>query len=120
MDGRVQDPVNTFLKKHFDATYVDVITEPGPNRILADGAPPELLESVLARIRISVEKHRSGGLAVVGHHDCAGNPAGPEEQTGHTKAAVARLREAFPGLPVLGLWVDADWVVTDLDLSGQP
>jgi len=32
MDGRVQIPVISFLEERFNARYVDVISEPGPNR----------------------------------------------------------------------------------------
>ncbi len=35
MDGRVQLPVIKYLQKHFNVDYVDSITEPGPNLILA-------------------------------------------------------------------------------------
>ncbi|RKX75878.1 MAG: hypothetical protein DRP87_13470 [Spirochaetes bacterium] len=35
MDGRVQLAVIKYLQRRFDVDYVDTITEPGPNLILA-------------------------------------------------------------------------------------
>lgn len=114
MDGRVQIPVIRFLKERFVVDYVDVVSEPGPNRILAEQDDPRAVESILNRVAISVEHHGSVGIAVVGHHDCAGNPATPSEQEGHTRAAVDFIRTKYGGLPVIGLWVDDAWKVTQV------
>lgn len=112
IDGRVQIPVIRFLEGRFDVDYVDVVSEPGPNRILADQQDSYAVDSILNRVAISVEYHGSVGIAVIGHHDCAGNPATREEQGEDTLTAVDFLREMYPGLPVIGLWVDEDWSVT--------
>ena len=114
MDGRVQIPVIQYLKDHFGAEYVDVVSEPGPNRILADGSDTSALESIERRLRMSVEHHHSVGVAVVGHHDCAGNPSPEAEQTHHTLAAVGRIRSMFGQLPVIALWVDQNWEVSEV------
>ncbi len=52
MDGRVQLPVIQYLKDRFNATYVDTITEPGPNAILATQSDDVLLQSINTRIEI--------------------------------------------------------------------
>lgn len=114
MDGRVQIPVITYLKKRFEVDYVDVISEPGPNKILAEGQDETLLESVHRRLLISVEKHYSRGIAVVGHHDCAGNPVDESSQYKHTVAAVERISQQFDSIPVIGLWVNEKWEVSEL------
>ncbi len=111
MDGRVQLPVIKYLQDHFDAEYVDAVTEPGPNRILAHRKNPELTDSILARVNISVEQHGSVGIAVVGHHDCAGNPAAREEQSRHVREAIRFLREHYAQAEIIGLWVNAHWAV---------
>lgn len=114
MDGRVQTPVNTFLRRRFGVEYVDEITEPGPNCILARGEDPVCTESILRRVRISVERHGSTGIAVVGHHDCAGNPAPKDEQIAQIRTAVTLLQDRFPGAEVIGLWVDEHWVAAEV------
>lgn len=114
MDGRVQLPVITYLQERFDAAHVDVISEPGPNLLLATTPEPGTVESILERARISVEKHHSKGIAVIGHHDCAGNPVSEAEQRLHTREAVMMLREEFPGIEIIGLWVDENWEVSEV------
>jgi hypothetical protein len=115
MDGRVQLPVITYLRDRFEAAYVDSITEPGPERILALREDPALVRSILARVGISIQKHVSAGIAVAAHHDCAGNPASRGEQSLHLRGAVRFLRRQYPGIPVIALWVDDTWHVQEID-----
>ena len=117
MDGRVQIPVITYLKERFKVDYVDVVSEPGPNRILAEGSDQQLLDSIWARVEISITKHDSKGIAVIGHHDCAGNPVAETDQHRHTAAAVQRVQERFGSVPVIGLWVNGEWEVSELSFD---
>ena len=119
MDGRVQLPVVRYLQDRFGADYVDVVSEPGPNRILAEGRDEAALASIKRRVRISVENHQSVGIAVVGHHDCAGNPSSEIEQNRQTLAAVRRIQKAFNHIPVIGLWVDENWNVSELNSDNR-
>ncbi len=114
MDGRVQLPVIRYLQQRFGVDYVDTITEPGPNRILAERTNSALVQSILARLNISVEKHGSRGIAVVGHHDCAGNPAFREEQVQHLAQAVEFLRGQYANMEIIGLWVNERWQVEEV------
>jgi hypothetical protein len=114
MDGRVQIPVIAYLKERFKVDYVDVVSEPGPNKILAEGINQKLLESIWTRVEISLTKHDSLGIAVIGHHDCAGNPVAEPDQRDHTAAAVRRVRNRFGSVPVIGLWVDRNWEVSEI------
>lgn len=113
MDGRVQLPVNTYLKDRFDVDYIDTITEPGPNRILAEQENETAIESILARLRISVEKHKASGIAVIGHHYCAGNPVAEDKQRDDLEKAVSFLNGHFD-VPVISLWVDDQWSVKEI------
>ncbi len=114
MDGRIQLPVITYLQKRFDAKYVDSITEPGPNLILSKQTDSYLVESILKRLKISVEKHKSVGVAVVGHYDCAGNPAKKDEQIQHIEESIRHIRKQYEELEIIGLWVDENWEVNEV------
>jgi carbonic anhydrase len=111
MDGRVQLPVIEYIKAEYGVDYVDMITLPGPNRILAEGSDKSALEAVRQRLSISVDRHGSRLIAVVGHHDCAGNPTGRQTQTSHTLAAIELVRSWYPALEVVGLWINESWEV---------
>ena len=114
MDGRVQIPVIKFLQDRFGTKYVDVITEPGPNRILDEESDGPQALSILARLDISVKKHGSRGIAVVGHYDCAGNPSDQATQERQTRTAVDMLRLRYGQTEVIGLWVDESWRVVEI------
>lgn len=121
MDGRVQRPVNRYLRERFGVPYVDTITESGPVRLLAgeDGTVPP---AIATRLRISVERHGSMGIAVAAHTDCAGHPVPDDRQREHLVVAVRCLAGHVPDLPVLGLWVEADGTVREVAAArtGEP
>ncbi len=110
MDGRVQAPVAAWLKQHAQADYIDTITEPGPDHILAD-AVAESLESIRRRVLVSVEKHGSRTVAIVGHHDCAGYPVSRQEHCESVLRSVEMIASWALPVRILGLWVDEHWRV---------
>ena len=114
MDGRVQLPAIRYLQKRFNVEYVDSITEPGPNLILAEEKSITSIESILERLRISIENHNSVGVAIVGHHDCAGNPAPQSDQIIHTQKAAQFLRQQYENIEIIGLWIDKNWKVHEV------
>jgi hypothetical protein len=114
MDGRVQIPTNNWMKTKFNVDYIDTITEPGPNKILAENQDSLYIDSIKRRVEISVNKHGSKTIAILGHHDCAGNPVDKATQIAQIKASIATIKSwGFP-VDVLGLWVDENWTVIPL------
>ncbi|MBD3234956.1 MAG: hypothetical protein GF315_14635 [candidate division Zixibacteria bacterium] len=114
MDGRTQLPVYKYLSEKYGLDYVDMITEPGADRALTQGSHA-LLESLKAKASVSVNGHGSNIIAVVGHHDCAGYPVSKDEHIAQTKVAVNVVRGwGFPA-EVIGLWVDENGQVHDID-----
>ena len=111
MDGRTQLPVILYLQKYFNAEYVDMITEAGPNRIMAERNNLAGVRSIIKRIDISMTLHQSKGIAVVGHYDCAKNPADEKKQSEQTKEAIGFLRQNYDKIEIIGLWVDKNWNV---------
>ncbi|MCL6624648.1 MAG: hypothetical protein K6T17_08555, partial [Fimbriimonadales bacterium] len=85
MDGRVQMPVIQHVKSKYSVDYVDMITLPGPNKVLAEGEDISVLELIKKCVDISVAQHHSNLIAICGHHDCAGNPSPRETQIQHIK-----------------------------------
>ena len=117
MDGRVQLPVIRYLQGRFNVEYVDSVTEPGPNLLLAKRTDKDAVRSILRRIRVSVERHSSVGIALAGHHECAGNPATRQEQKQHLIVGIEFLRRQYPNIPIIGLWVDEKWEVHEVSDS---
>ncbi len=111
MDGRVQIPVIEWIKNNFDVEYVDVITEPGPDKILATSTDDLILRRLQSKAEISVKVHRSKLIAVVGHFDCAGNPVTEEEHKLQIIESVKKIKSWDFDTEILGLWVNENWVV---------
>ena len=110
MDGRTQLSVNEYLRRELKVDYVDTITEAGPVRILAEQQDSYAIQSILHRVDISIEKHGSKSIAIVAHHDCAGNPVSQDEQHKQLNIVIKWLAGKYPDAQVLGLWIDATWV----------
>lgn len=110
MDGRVQYPVMEWLRTNLKADFVDMITEPGADKIFCENCQ-EIVTSVKEKMAISLEKHNSTAIAVVGHHDCAGNCVCREDHYSHVKQSVQVLKENYPQVKILGLYVNEDWKV---------
>lgn len=109
MDGRVQDAVKDYMKENYGADYVDMVTEPGPNKILADNTDKAIIENIRKRVEISVHHHGSKVVAIVGHFGCAGNPTEKEEQIKHLKKAEEVVKDFGFNIEIILLWVDGDW-----------
>ncbi len=54
MDGRMQIPVIVYLKNKYEVDYVDMITSPGTNKVLAESKNKAVLESIKRYVEISV------------------------------------------------------------------
>ena len=106
MDGRVQLPVISYLQDRFKADYIDSITEAGPVLYLAGKIDSEQTSSILHRTDISINHHKSTGIAVIAHHDCAGNPTEDNIQISQLQLAINFLAGHYPKVKIIGLWVD--------------
>ena len=107
MDGRIQEPITNYIKKKYNVLFVDMITGAGPVKILSN-KKTENLESIISCIDISLKKHKSKGIAIVAHYDCAGNPITDEEQKKLLQKSVIFLKNKYINVSVCGLWVDKD------------
>jgi carbonic anhydrase len=109
IDGRIQFPVIKWIDENFNTTIVDMITEPGMDKILSDNS--ENIDEILNQITISVNMHNSTKIFIVGHHDCARNQVTENEHILQIENAVKKIHKIYPELPVYGLWVSNNWVV---------
>lgn len=114
VDGRTQLPVIEYLKQKYDADHVDSVTEAGPVKILAEGEDQQLIESIKSRVMISTEKHGSKVVAIVGHHDCAGNPEDQMMQLVQIAGSISAIDSWNLGVEAVGLWVDENWSVSEV------
>lgn len=115
MDGRVQDAVKDYMKQNYGVDYVDMVTEPGPNKILADASESSaqvnlaVIEDIKKCVGVSVHHHNSKVIAIVGHFGCAGNPTEKAEQITHLISAKKTVENFGFSAEIILLWVSGDW-----------
>ncbi len=109
MDGRIQRKVSDYLLTVFGVRNLDTITAAGMIRHLA--AKTERSSELLDDLDLSVAQHGSRDIAVVAHHDCAGNPTSDKVQRDQILEAMARVSTRHPDAELVGLWVDRNWTV---------
>jgi len=110
MDGRVQKPVADYARESLNVDYVDMITEPGPNKILSEEKETNIIESLKKKVAISVEKHNSQVVIIAAHHDCAGNPENEDVQKEQLQKAVKVVASwGFSVEKIIALWLNEDF-----------
>jgi hypothetical protein len=118
IDGRTQEVVIDHIKRNYGVDAVDLVTFPGVDGILSyssssssskDGGQQrseDIIASIRNAVSISIEKHGSNVIAVVGHHDCAGNPGDKEHHYEDIRNAMHKVSSwNFPGR-VVGFYVN--------------
>ena len=108
MDGRIQIPVNTWIKKNYLVDFVDTITAPGVEKKISESTNVEQIKSM---IEISISKHKSNVIVISGHHDCAGNPVSKEEQVSQISKGIQNIKSWNYDAQVIGIWINDNWEV---------
>ena len=109
MDGRIQRKVSDYLTASFGVRHLDTITTSGTVKHLAEDT--DQTEILLANLDVSMAAHGSRHVAVVAHHDCAGNPVADKTQRQQVSTAVAWLSGKYPDADVIGLWLGDNWII---------
>ncbi|MBM4242040.1 MAG: hypothetical protein FJ150_10355 [Euryarchaeota archaeon] len=109
MDGRVQLPVIQWIKENYDVDYIDMITEAGMDGVLANKRFK--LKNILKKIGISIGKHKSRIIFIVGHYDCSGNSVDEKTHKIHILKAVQRIKSFTSSCQIIGLWVTREFLV---------
>ena len=113
MDGRIQDAAFLHVRTNYDVEWVDIITEPGINKILAENIDAAVIQRIKEEIQISIRHHGSNVVFISGHAECAGNPAGKKEQMEHLRNA-KKIVESFGfGADIVLLWIENDWITVE-------
>ena len=122
IDGRVQGPVADWIKLHSHVQFVDMVNEPGVDKILSEGNSNRIAY-IADKVEISIHAHQSNIVAVVGHFDCAANPVSFDEHKEQIEFGVDMVKSWNLGVRVVGLYVN-EWnsidVICDSETEFQP
>lgn len=108
IDGRIQIPLNMWIRKNYGVDYVDTITEPGVDGLAQD---PKHVERIRQKALISKEAHGSSLIIVSGHYSCAANPGTREEHEEQIRQWIDVASSWGLADLVVGAWVGEDWQV---------
>jgi hypothetical protein len=106
IDGRTQEPVINFMKKEYDIDGVDMVTFPGADGIFSVRENLDKIEIIRRSVSISIEKHHSRIIAIVGHFDCAGNPGDKEHHYAHIRKALHEVSSWNFDAQIAGYYVN--------------
>jgi len=112
IDGRAQAPVLDWIRFYLNVDYVDLITEPGPDKVITSGSE-RAYSSIFEKARLSIKTLGSQSISIVGHHDCRANPVSKEEHIDQIQRSVEIIEGWRLGVRILGLWVN-EWRYVEL------
>jgi carbonic anhydrase-like protein len=107
MDGRVQIPVLDWIRFYLNVDYVDLITEPGPDKAIVSGSE-RTYNSIFEKATLSIKTLGSQSISIVSHYDCRANPVSKEEHLEMIQRSVGIIHRWDLGVRILGLWVN-EW-----------
>lgn len=114
IDGRIQRPLVDFLTTRFGVAHIDKVTKAGMIKHLTPAYDP-ITNLIVDDLETSLKAHGSTQIALVAHHDCAGNPVDDEQQKAQLDEAVAHFRRRYPGYEVIGVWLGENWAVSVIE-----
>lgn len=117
IDGRTHLPIIKYMKHKYNVEYLDLITEPGVNKILSDYEDKSLIDSIKNKVEISLNSHNSKIIVVGGHYDCAANDADEDEQINQIKKSIQNIKSWSYGIKAVGVYVDNKWKVHEVKMD---
>ena len=116
IDGRTQDAITSYIRETYGVNWVDQITAPGINRILAENTDATEIQRIKRYLGISVHEHGSEIVVISGHPDCAGNPTTKEGQIEHLIEAFKTVEHFGFDVDIVLIWINDDWkTVEEID-----
>jgi hypothetical protein len=106
IDGRTQQVVIDYMTQKYNIDGVDMVTFPGADGIFSSAEHLGEISFIQRAVSISIERHSSKIIAVVGHYDCAGNPGDREHHYAHIRRAMREVSSWNFQAQVIGLYVN--------------
>jgi carbonic anhydrase len=117
IDGRAKHPVDNWVHLNLRVNHVDLITEPGPDKVLSQGTAEQIAE-IKRKVLVSQTAHHSEIVILAGHYDCAGNPVSEAEHRAQIAQGTQVIASWGLGMRVIGLWITSDWGIERLSDTG--
>jgi len=106
IDGRTQEVVIDYMKQKYNIDGVDMVTFPGADGLFSNEQNSTEVALIRRAVSVSIDRHGSQIVALVGHHDCAGNPGDREHHNKHIRRAMQEVSSWNLNTQVIGLYVN--------------
>jgi hypothetical protein len=106
IDGRTQEVVIDYMKQKYNIDGVDMVTFPGVDGLFFNEQNSTEIALIRRAVSISIERHGSQIITLVGHYDCAGNPGDREHHNKHIRRAMQEVSSWNLNTQVIGLYVN--------------
>jgi hypothetical protein len=106
IDGRTQEVVIDYMKQKYNIDGVDMVTFPGVDGLFSNEQNSAEIALIRKSVSISIERHGSKIIALVGHYDCAGNPGDREHHNKHIRRAMQEVSSWNLNAQAIGLYVN--------------
>jgi len=108
IDGRIQLPINQWLKTNYNIDNVDTITEHGIVKLFTNNNESAKIHS---KVLHSINESDSQIILVSAHHACEGNQVSKDEQIRQIKNAISKIKSWELPVPVIGTWINEQFQV---------
>lgn len=105
IDGRIQIPINQWLKTNYNIDNVDTITEHGIVKLFSN---PDEIAKIKSKVILSTKQSNSEVILVSAHHDCEGNQIPKDDQISQIKNTMSVIKSWELTPPIIGVWVNED------------
>jgi len=106
IDGRIHLPLIKWIKEKHRVDFVDIITIPGPDKVISKNSEEELKNAKQALI-ISLNVNGSEKIILSGHYDCRANNVSNQEHIALIKKGVEIINTwEINNAEVFGVWVN--------------
>lgn len=108
IDGRIHDAIFSYIRGNYDIKYIDIISEPGIDGILADENITHI-DSIIRKVQVCVDVHQVKEVFLSAHYNCLANPGTKEEHLVQMNKSLEKLKAIFPDLNFHKIWIDENW-----------
>jgi hypothetical protein len=106
IDGRTQEVVIDYMKQKYNIDGVDMVIFPGADGLFSNEQNSTEIALIRRAVSISIERHGSQIIALVGHYDCADNPGDREHHNKHIWRAMQEVSSWHLNTQVIRLYVN--------------
>ena len=103
-----------YLREKLKVDYVDLIVPPKPNEVVLLFENKSIIETLKIKLLLSIQKHETALLVLVGDPSCKGKELPLEQFKKHVLQAAKLIKAWRLPVTILGLWQHKDQKIQEI------